>query len=242
MTFRIRSAGMSDPGLKRPANEDSMLIDDDQSLWVVADGMGGHKNGAFASSQAVGCLAELPFEEDFDMALQRTADCIYAANQQIWEAEGGSEARGTMGTTIVSLLIRGQRFAILWVGDSRAYIYRRGGLFRLSTDHTHVQDLVDQGMLEPSEAEHHPMAHVLSRALGVQETVQVDIVEDTLEPGDIFLLCSDGLTGPVSEDRIREIVSAHAPAEAVDKLIEAAHANGAPDNVSVALVAVESDS
>lgn len=241
MTFRIRSAGVSDPGLKREANEDSMLIDDDHSLWVVADGMGGHKNGAFASSQAIGRLAELEFETDFDTALQRTADCIYSANQQIYHADGGPDARGTMGTTIVSLLIREKRFAILWVGDSRAYIYRRGGLFQLSTDHTHVQELVDGGLLDPSEAEHHPMAHVLSRALGVQETVQVDIVEDTLEPGDVFLLCSDGLTGPVNDERIREIIESNDSDAAVEKLIQAAHANGAPDNVSVALIAIESD-
>lgn len=238
MSYPMKSAGVSDPGLKRAVNEDSILIDDDRKLWAVADGMGGHKNGAYASALAVQCLSGQEYEADFDRALERIADRIYLANEQIFNADGGQDTRGTMGTTIVSLLIRDQRFAIVWVGDSRAYIYRRGGLFRLSTDHTHVQDLVDQGVLSEIEAEHHPMAHVLSRALGVQESVQVDIVQDMLEPGDIFLLCSDGLTGPVSEDAIREILTSYESGAAADKLIEAAHANGAPDNVSVALVAI----
>jgi len=101
-----------------------------------------------------------------------------------------------MGTTAIALLLREGRFAVVWVGDSRAYVYRRGGLFQLSVDHTHVQDLVDEGMITAEAAIDHPMGHVLTRALGVEEDIQVDVVQDSFEVGDRFVICSDGLTGP----------------------------------------------
>ena len=241
MRLKVHSAGISDPGLKRGVNEDSILVEDNSNLWAVADGMGGHENGAFASGHTVKCLSGQGFVADFEDAKDLISQRIYAANQQIWEAGGAQNAAGTMGTTLVSLVIRGHEFAVLWVGDSRAYIYRRGGLFQLSTDHTHVQDLIDEGVLSEEEAEGHPMSHVLSRALGVQETVRVDIMQDMIDAGDIFLLCSDGLTGPVSEEAIREIVAKHPLQMAAEMLIKAAHDNGAPDNVSVVLVGIEED-
>lgn len=239
MKFKVHSAGISDPGLKREVNEDSILVDDASQLWVVADGMGGHENGAYASGQTVKVLAQQDFTADFEAAKDALSRQIYAANKHIWEAGAAQGSSGTMGTTLVSLVVRDQDFAVLWVGDSRAYIYRRGGLFQLSTDHTHVQDLIDEGVLSEAEAEGHPMSHVLSRALGVQETVQVDIMQDVIDAGDVFLLCSDGLTGPVSEDTIRGILASNALEDAAKMLIEAAHENGAPDNVSVVLVSVE---
>jgi serine/threonine protein phosphatase PrpC len=143
-----------------------------------------------------------------------------------------------MGTTAVGLILRGREFAIGWVGDSRAYIQRRGGLFQLTVDHTHVQDLIDEGILRPEDAVDHPMSHVLTRALGVSETLQVDIVKDEAEPGDRFLLCSDGLSGPVSEAEIRAALHLDNPQSAVDALIERAYANGAPDNVTAIVIEI----
>lgn len=239
MKTTIHSAGLSDVGLKRKVNEDAILVDDSLGLWAVADGMGGHENGAYASAKTIKCLSEQVFAASIDEAKSLLAERIYSANKQVFEVKGSDDARGKMGTTLVSLIIRDQDFAVLWVGDSRAYIYRRGGLFQLSTDHTHVQDLIDEGMLRPEEAADHPMSHVLSRALGVEETVQVDFVQDVIERGDVFVLCSDGLTGPVSEERIRQIVDQNPIGNAASLLIEAAYENGAPDNVSVVLVAVE---
>jgi serine/threonine protein phosphatase Stp1 len=241
LRLKVHSAGISDPGLKREVNEDSILVEDGSNFWAVADGMGGHENGAFASGHTVKCLSDQAFVADFEDAKDLISQRIFTANQQIWEAGAGQDAAGTMGTTLVSLVIRGHEFAVLWVGDSRAYIYRRGGLFQLSTDHTHVQDLIDEGVLSEEEAEGHPMSHVLSRALGVQETVRVDIMQDMIDAGDTFLLCSDGLTGPVSEAVIREIIANHPLQEAAQLLIKAAHENGAPDNVSVVLVGIEED-
>ena len=233
--YLIQSACLSDPGLKRERNEDSALADDAQCFWVVADGMGGHDNGALASQTAIQGFRALQFPADFESAVRTAATRMHEVNDRLVRMRGEIGA-SQMGTTAISLVIRGQRFAIVWVGDSRAYIWRRGGLFQLSTDHTHVQDLVDQGILSPFEARDHPMGHVLTRALGVQETVQVDIVEDIVEPGDRFLLCSDGLSGPVPEDVIRELVAEGSPEAAVAMLIKAAHANGAPDNVTAIVV------
>ena len=200
--YNIRAAGRTDVGLVRKANEDSILMMTEQSFWLVADGMGGHANGALASQTAVSGFKALQLSED-------------------------------------SLLIRGDKFAIIWVGDSRAYIYRRGGLFQISVDHTHVQDLVDEGILNPDEAKDHPMGHVLTRALGVQESVQVDVVQDMIEPGDRIILCSDGLTGPVSDEKIREIVSNNDIEDSVTQLIGQAYEGGAADNVTVIVVAID---
>lgn len=231
----IESAGVSDIGLKRGANEDALLLRDDIGLWLVADGMGGHERGAFASSVAVAGFEDILLPVDFEGAVEQAAQRLYAVNERIWQT-GDPDSEAHAGTTAVALLIRDRRFAILWVGDSRCYIYRSGGLFQLSTDHTMVQELVDQGILTEQEMRTHPMSHVLSRALGVAQSVQVDIVQDRLEPGDRFLLCSDGLTGPVEPHIIRETLANPRPEACVQALIAAAHAAGAPDNVTVAII------
>jgi len=236
--YNIRAAGLTDVGLVRKANEDSILLMTEQSFWLVADGMGGHANGALASQTAVSGFTVLKLSDDFEEAITEIADRMHAVNSRLYHMNSEAEA-GQMGTTAISLLIRDDKFAVIWVGDSRAYIYRRGGLFQISVDHTHVQDLVDEGILKPDEAKDHPMGHVLTRALGVQDSVQVDVVQDLIEPGDRIVLCSDGLTGPVSDDKIREIVAQGQVETAVTDLIEATHDGGAADNVSVIVVAID---
>lgn len=233
----FRSCGRSETGLVRAQNEDSMLLDGDAGLWIVFDGMGGHQNGAAASRMAALTFDEAPLPEPFDAAIEGFADRILQANARIRaaaEAAGG----GTMGTTAVGMILRGREFAIGWVGDSRAYIQRRGGLFQLTVDHTHVQDLIDEGILTPADAVGHPMSHVLTRALGVAEDLQVDIIKDEVEPGDRFLLCSDGLSGPVSDADIRSLLEHDDLQGAVDALIERAYANGAPDNVTAIVIEI----
>ena len=236
--YNIRAAGRTDVGLVRKANEDSILMMTEQSFWLVADGMGGHANGAIASQTAVSGFKALQLSEDFEQAITEIADRVHAVNSRLSHMNVEAES-GQMGTTAISLLIRGDKFAIIWVGDSRAYIYRRGGLFQISVDHTHVQDLVDEGILNPDEAKDHPMGHVLTRALGVQESVQVDVVQDMIEPGDRIILCSDGLTGPVSDEKIREIVSKNDIEDSVTQLIGQAYEGGAADNVTVIVVAID---
>ncbi len=233
----FRSAGRSETGLVRAQNEDSMLLDDHGGLWIVFDGMGGHQNGAAASRMAALAFDDKDMPASFDAAIACFAEQIHQVNAQIQQvaAENGG---GTMGTTAVGMILREREFAIGWVGDSRAYIHRRGGLFQLTVDHTHVQDLIDEGILTPADAVDHPMSHVLTRALGVAPDLQVDIIKDEVEPGDRFLLCSDGLSGPVTDDEIRALLERDDPQAAVDALIERAYANGAPDNVTAIVIEI----
>lgn len=233
----FRSAGRSETGLVRAHNEDSLLLDDASRVWLVFDGMGGHQNGAAASRMAVDGFAETRLPEAFDDAISGFAEAIHQANALIART-AAEQGGGTMGTTAVGLIIRGREFAIGWVGDSRAYIHRSGGLFQLTVDHTHVQDLIDEGILSAADAVGHPMSHVLTRALGVAPEVQVDIIKDEVEPGDRFLLCSDGLSGPLSGEEIRDLLDHDDPQAAVDALIERAYAKGAPDNVTAIVVEI----
>jgi serine/threonine protein phosphatase PrpC len=214
-----------------------MLIDDDGGLWLVFDGMGGHQNGAAASRMAALAFDEYPLPEGYDAAIDRFADVIRHANAQI-RMTAAAQGGGTMGTTAVGLILRGREFAVGWVGDSRAYIMRRGGLFQLTVDHTHVQDLIDEGILAASDAIGHPMSHVLTRALGVGDDLQVDFVKDEIEPGDRFVLCSDGLSGPVPDGEIRALLELDNPQTVVDALIDRAYAKGAPDNVTVIVIEI----
>ncbi|MDJ0641934.1 MAG: protein phosphatase 2C domain-containing protein [Erythrobacter sp.] len=235
--YPYTSFGKTDTGLVRAHNEDSLLVNHEAGLWFVFDGMGGHENGALASQTAASAFEPFDVPSDFETAVTAVADRIHDVNGVLAEV-AEKQSISKMGTTAVGLLLRDNRFAAVWVGDSRAYIYRSGGLFQLTVDHTHVQDLLDQGILSPADAAGHPMSHVLTRALGVEPEVQVDIVHDEAEPNDRFLLCSDGLSGPVPEEEIRQIMSMPDPQQAVDELIARAHSNGAPDNVTAIVVEI----
>jgi serine/threonine protein phosphatase PrpC len=141
-----------------------------------------------------------------------------------------------MGTTVVAAVIRDNRFAIVWAGDSRAYVLRDGVLHQLSRDHTRVQELIDRGFLTVEQSAGHPMSHVLSRAVGVMDDVELEAVTDDMHAGDIFLLCSDGLYGVVSEDEIAHILNTLHIDEAGAALVAKCLDNGAPDNVTVVLI------
>ena len=229
--LRVLTGARTHEGHVRSNNEDSFMAADQSGLWAVADGMGGHENGEWASACAVEELERGPLPEDFDAACREIGERIHRANQLIFR--GGVERGVQMGTTLVALYVQGQRFAVLWVGDSRAYLLRGGTLHQLSRDHTQVQEMVERGLLSPEEAEEHPMSHVLNRAVGVAEAVEVDVIQDEVEAGDTFLLCSDGLHGAVDDGRISQILAGADPDEVADKLLEAAFENGAPDNVTV---------
>jgi serine/threonine protein phosphatase PrpC len=221
----------------RSANEDSMVIRDDVGVWVVADGMGGHENGQWASGTIIEHVGAAVFSGDFDQDVNSLAEALHAANARI---HGEAESTGRrMGSTVVALHLNGDRFAALWAGDSRIYLLRGGELHRLTRDHTQVQELVDRNLMTPEEADHHPMSHVLSNAVGVQAELRVDVVADTAEPKDVFLLCSDGLTGLVSDSEIAERLGTLAIDSACHRLEELVLARGAPDNVTMIAVACE---
>jgi serine/threonine protein phosphatase Stp1 len=198
--FRIESWARTHVGHVRDHNEDSYCARERQGLWAVADGMGGLEGGEWASAQLVEALGRAELNRDFDAACDRVAEAIGEANRAIL-AEA-RRRRKQMGSTIVALLVRDRRFAVLWVGDSRAWRLRGGALERLSRDHSQVQEMVDRGILRAEDAIGHPMSHVLSRAVGVRDDVEVDRVVGEVLPGDVFLLSSDGLHGYVDEKEI----------------------------------------
>jgi serine/threonine-protein phosphatase Stp1 len=234
--FRIDSVSQSHVGAVRTNNEDSFCDRGAEGFWAVADGMGGHERGEWASGAIAETLARVALPDDFDLACRLVPEAIHDANARIWDEASGRGIQ--MGSTVVALRIGGGRFAVFWVGDSRAYLLREGMLIRLTRDHTQVQELVDRGLLSEESAVDHPMSHILARAVGVQAEVEVDVVADEVEPGDLFLLCSDGLTGQVAEDEIAAILRRNGHDEAVRKLIALTLERGAPDNVTVILAGV----
>lgn len=235
--LRLTAGARSDTGVVRKENEDAYLARPEAGLWVVADGMGGHTAGRRAADLIVGALAGAPLGGDFEADCRTAANAVHQANAAIW-AE--AQSRGaSMGSTAVVLLIAQGRFAVIWAGDSRAYLLREGMLHRLTRDHTQVQELMDRGLLSPEDARGHPMAHVLSRAVGVSPAIELEAVADEVKAGDVFFLCSDGLYGIVPEAQIAARLAAHSPEAACDRLIELCLRGGAPDNVTLIAVACE---
>lgn len=237
MPLRLVSTATSHPGLVRRVNEDRHCERPQDGLWVVADGMGGHAHGDWAAHAVVQALEGVELPADFDAAVQTVADGVHSANRRIWAEAQRREQQ--MGSTVVALLIRDDRFAALWVGDSRAYLLRDDMLVPLTRDHSQVQEMVDRGLIAPEDAAHHPRGHVLARAIGVGARIAVDVVADSVEPGDRFLLCSDGLSGPVVDEELRQSLSRSSPSEAVEALLAQALARGAPDNVTAIVVAAQ---
>ena len=236
-SFRPKSVGVTHVGLVRSANEDSMVLREDANVWVVADGMGGHENGQWASSTIVEAVGAAQLTGDFDGDVEAIGGAILNANGTIYAA---SVARGrAMGSTVTALYLSGDRFVAFWAGDSRIYLLRQGVLHQLSRDHTQVMDMVERGLMTEEEAAHHPMGHVLSRAVGTQETLELDAISDTATLKDVFLLCSDGLTGVVSAEEIAERLMMFPPDVACNRLLELVLARGAPDNVTMVAVACE---
>jgi len=228
--FRIESAALTHQGRVREKNQDSFSIRERDGLWAVADGMGGHEGGEWASGKLADTLDAIEVPDDLEEASERVEEAIRAANKAIL-VEAGSRGR-QMGTTLVALLVKGDRYRVLWVGDSRAYLLRDGEFIQLSRDHTQVQEMVDRGLMEPADLVGHPMSHILSRAVGARETFEIDHVDGEVRPGDVFLLCSDGLHGYVERDVIRKLLGRGSPERALDELIALTLEAGAPDNVT----------
>lgn len=233
--LRLEGTALTDVGRVREANEDSFCARPEAGLWAVADGMGGHERGEWASAAICDGLAQVPVPDDFDAALGAMANAIHAANGRIF-AEASAKGE-QMGSTVVAVLMRDRRFGIMWAGDSRAYVLRGGLLHRLTRDHTQVQEMVDRGLLTPEAAEGHPMGHVLARAVGVRATLELDAITDAMQPGDLFLLCSDGLTGVVEDAEIARWLDPAQNGGGPGKLIALCLERGAPDNVTIVTIA-----
>jgi serine/threonine protein phosphatase PrpC len=233
------SAGTTDAGRKRRRNEDSFVRE--PPLFAVADGMGGAQAGEVASRLAAAAFREFHEADDLDPE-ERVAAIIQEANRSIYErARSDAQASG-MGTTITAALVTGSSVAIGHVGDSRAYRLRQGRLEQLTEDHSLVADLVRSGRLAPEEADTHPQRSVITRALGTDLEVDVDTFTVEAEAGDIFLLCSDGLTTMVDDEEITQTVAkADSLGHATKALVKAANRAGGEDNVTVVLFQLEGE-
>ena len=237
MTLALRYAARSDVGLVRSGNEDSGYAG--PRLLVVADGMGGHAAGELASAAAVATLAELeqsdPAPED---VLPGLAAAVEDAGASIARVVRDNPDLAGMGTTVTALFWQGERVAVVHVGDSRAYLLREGQLGQITHDHTYVQTLVDAGRLSADEAAHHPRRSLLMRAIDGVQPVEADLSVREARPGDRYLLCSDGLTGVVSDQELAAILSDGEPTGTVITLVDLALSRGAPDNVTVVVADV----
>jgi serine/threonine protein phosphatase PrpC len=233
--FDVESSGKSDPGLVRELNEDRYLVKSESGLFVVADGMGGHDAGEVASSSIVEHLSSIGIPSSAPDLRARVEDRIVLANRQIRQlsAKNGS----TIGSTLAALLAFERQYACMWAGDSRIYMLHNGKLSQLSRDHTEMQELLDRGLLTPDEAAAWPRRNVVTRAIGAEDDPSLDIAHGRIESGDKFLICSDGLTGHVSDTEIEAELAAKSPDECCASLVELALSRGGTDNVTVVIVA-----
>jgi protein phosphatase len=253
--MRILHAAKTDVGMKRDNNEDNFLVYPEQNVFAVFDGMGGHAAGEVASSIAANEVREFftltgkdedatwPFKGDRDKSYDenRVVTGIKLANARILEASEQDGAKKNMGTTAVLVHFverngSGPRALVAHVGDSRVYLFRKGQLQRITIDHSLVEEYLRLGKLTPEEAKNFPQKNIILRALGQQKIVDVEINAIHPEPGDVFLLCTDGLSGMVSDEMMQAILQKTPSLEAAaKKLIDTANANGGIDNVTVIL-------
>ncbi|MGH2787208.1 MAG: Stp1/IreP family PP2C-type Ser/Thr phosphatase [Actinomycetota bacterium] len=234
--MRVAIGAKSDVGRVREGNEDSYLVDD--PLFVVADGMGGHLAGDVASSTAVEVIAAAAQSEDGGDP-DSLAVLVRDANEAIFKKAQADTALRGMGTTCTLLMIQDSRGHLAHVGDSRAYLLRDGELSQLTEDHSLVGRMVKEGRLTAQEAENHPQRSIITRALGVDSDVEVDLMTVELKGEDRILLCSDGLTSMVDDDRIKEVLGRTPdPQIAADELVSVANEAGGEDNVTVVIVDV----
>lgn len=239
--MKLRWGAFTDAGLVRQQNEDSFAAD--ESLFIVADGMGGHNAGEVASALAVttvkaGARAGIATAEQFRELVQQANTVIYTASLDDSTQQG-------MGTTLTALaVVPGTEPLVLVanVGDSRTYLWRDGRLEHLSVDHSYVQELVNEGIISPEEARVHPRRNIVTRALGIDRNVSVDVFSHVVRTGDRLILCSDGLVDEVDDSEIADVLSRHTdPQETSEALVMVANTNGGRDNTTVVVVDVLDD-
>ena len=241
----ILTFAATDPGSVREANEDAVMVEVLHSgvLAVVADGMGGAKGGQFASRLAVSVIQRV-FTDNTEGDQQDPGTALLlaleAANASIYETARSDQSLNGMGTTCVGMALTPQQAWVAWVGDSRVYLIRDGGLFQMTEDHSIVAGMVREGLLTPEQASFHGERHVLTKALGTRQEVEVASWPQSVQvrPGDRFLLCTDGLHDLLAEDELLELGQHGSMSDAGQKLIEKAKERGGPDNISVILLEV----
>lgn len=248
--LRIEVAGETNVGMKRNHNEDNFSIIEENGLYIVADGMGGHASGEVASKMAVDALKEFflataqdpertwPYKMDRSKGYEenRLITGIKLANLRIYEAAQREANKRGMGTTIVTMFAVEDGVYVAHVGDSRGYRMRDGTIEQLTEDHSLLNDYIKMKRLTPEEIANFPHKNVIVRALGMKDTVKVDTRFETPRADDTYLLCSDGLSGPVSDPEMLEIIQSSPDLRtAATRLVQRANENGGPDNITVVL-------
>jgi len=248
----IESAGLTDIGRRRQLNEDAMFVDDESGLYVVADGMGGHNAGEVASKLAVETVSNFvrrsgddeeitwPYGVDPSISINanRLRTAIMLANKRVWKEADNREDYTGMGTTIVTGLVEEDNVIFCGAGDSRAYRLRNDAFDQITTDDSWVQVALTEGLLQAEEAENHPMKNIITKAVGAKQNIELTVQEDTLEDGDVYLLCTDGLHGMMTQAEILEILTTKKDdlEQAVEHLVAAANENGGKDNVTAVVL------
>ena len=232
----MKFIGRTHLGRIRKNNEDALAYDEQSEVAVLADGMGGLSAGEVASQAAIAAVLEILTSQPVDTAL--VMDSVELANRRVRELAENRKSLGNMGTTLVIWAVSGpNRCFVGHVGDSRAYRYRDPHLFRLTSDHSVVQQMLDNGLMTLEEARVSPKRNLITRAVGLEPTVQPEVVELEFQSGDCFMLCSDGLSDLLTDAEITAILNEAGWASAADLLISAANEAGGTDNTSVLLVA-----
>lgn len=225
-------------GAVRKINEDSILDLGEVGLWVVADGVGGADAGDFASQLIVNSLSAVSGPADAQSFRQEVLTVLETVNCRLREEAVANGTDRIIASTVVCLLFFERHYCCIWAGDSRIYRLRGDRFERMTHDHSDVQSLVDFGLITAEEARQHPNANVITRAVGAEDTLSLDTVDGTIETGDAFLLCSDGLTKVVEDWEIGAVLGSLPAEEAVRRLIHTVLERGGPDNVSIVAVKI----
>src|SRR6266581_5982755 len=246
--LRLDVAQLTDVGRKREHNEDNMayVIPKDPQvmtkkgpMFIVADGMGGHAAGEVASEIAVDTISNVYYQDDSDDVAVSLLHAIKRSNALIYQRAAENMLRSGMGTTCVTAVLRGNIAYVANVGDSRAYLVRGGQVKQVSQDHSWVAEQVRAGLLTEEQARTHAQRNVITRSLGTQPDVEVDVFSEQLEEDDSLILCTDGLSGLISDADLQRIVAQFVPQESVYHLVEHANENGGPDNITAIVVHVQ---
>ncbi len=233
--YRLETGAISHTGCVRDHNEDRLLAAPDLGIWLVADGMGGHFGGDVAAQMLVDNAASVHRAATAPDLHARFHDRVARANDAIRDHSAHNDG-ATIGTTLAALLIHDGSFVASWCGDSRVYLLREGTLHQVSRDHTEVQELLDSGAITDEQAETWPRKNVITRAVGVHDEAHLEERQGELQDRDIFLLCSDGLTGHVADDEIAACLTGRSADKACHKLVDLTLERGAHDNVSVVVL------
>jgi serine/threonine protein phosphatase PrpC len=233
--MRVDSFGGTHQGRIRPINEDRFLCRPDAGVWLVADGMGGHSHGDIASSAIVQSVGDATVPGRYEKTVDTFTSGVFGAHEQIKEI---SRANGglVIGSTVAGLVMSAYRFSVIWSGDSRVYLVRDTRVRQLTTDHTEAQALLRKGAITQQEAENWPRRNVIVHAVGVDDAPHIEMTRGETRPGDMFVLCTDGLTNHVADEEIQILTASNTAQRACVELIRVALERGGKDNVSVVVV------